>query len=263
LWIFHNKETVIFKISPTCSSKVLIDHFGDDHHGGVLNVDRYGAYKVIAKSGLFILAFCWAHVRQDYLEHAKAYPEQEAWALAWVDKIGNLYHINNQRIQHKPKSKIFHQHDQALKAAIKGMKKDLKKQCADSTLLPSAKKLLGSLDKHWSGLIIFADFPDIPMDNNQAERGLRSSVLGRKNYYGSGAVWSAELAAMMFSIFKTLKLWGVNPHTWLLTYLQECAMHNGVPPHDVEKFLPWSMTSELITLFSKPPMYEHPQESLG
>ncbi len=39
--------------------------FGSEHEGGTLNVDRYSAYKVIAKSGLFILAFCWAHVRGD------------------------------------------------------------------------------------------------------------------------------------------------------------------------------------------------------
>ncbi len=36
---------------------------------------------------------------------------------------------------------------------------------------------------HWQGLTIFVDHPHIPMDNNAAERGLRGSVLGRKNYY--------------------------------------------------------------------------------
>jgi transposase len=60
LWIFHNKETVAFKIHPTRSSAVLAEYFGDDHAGGILNVDRYSAYKAIAKNGLFILAFCWA-----------------------------------------------------------------------------------------------------------------------------------------------------------------------------------------------------------
>ena len=52
------------------------------------------------------------------------------------------------------------------------------------------------------------DHPEIPMDNNTAERGLRRSVVGRKNYYGSGAVWSEELAADLFTIFGTLILWG-------------------------------------------------------
>lgn len=262
LWIFHNKETVVYKMSDTRSSKVLIDHFGESHPGGLLNVDRYGAYKVIAKTGLFILAFCWAHVRRDFLGHAKGYVQQEEWGLSWVKKIGNLYHINNQRIQYQPKSILFRQHDKNLKAAVKDMKEELEKQLADDTVLPSAKKILFSLNKHWFGLTVFVDRPDIPMDNNQAERGLRPSVVGRKNYYGSGAIWSAQLAAAMFTVFETLKLWNINPHTWLLTYLQECAMYDGSPPDNIEKFLPWIMSPELRKLFSQPPKYENPDESL-
>jgi hypothetical protein len=69
LWVFHNTETVIYKIEKTRSSKVLLNHFGSEHQGGILNVDRYSAYKVIAKSGLFMLAFCWAHVRRDFLNY--------------------------------------------------------------------------------------------------------------------------------------------------------------------------------------------------
>ena len=258
LWIFHNDETVVYKMHPTRSSKALIEYFGEDHAGGILNVDRYGAYKVIAKAGLFVLAFCWAHVRRDFLEHAKGYVQQETWALAWVELIGNLYHINNQRIQHRQKSKLFHQQDCELKKAVSNMQKKLNKQLADATLLPSAKKLLKSLGKHWDGLTIFVDQPDIPMDNNIAERGLRSSVVGRKNYYGSGAAWSAELAAALFTLFKTLKLWKINVHTWLLTYFYECALLGGAPPEDITKFLPWEMTEEQIKLFAQPPKFENP-----
>jgi len=66
---------------------------------------------------------------------------------------------------------------------------------------------------------------------------------------------------MVFSIFKTLKLWNINPHTWLLAYLQECACLGSQPPDNIEKFLPWAMTPELKNLFSKPPQYEYPEES--
>ena len=39
-----------------------------------------------------------------------------------------------------------------------------------------------------------------PLHNNRAERLLRQAVLLRKNSYGSGAQWSGELAAKLFSI---------------------------------------------------------------
>jgi len=257
LWVFHNAETVVYKIEKTRSSNVLIEHFGSDHSGGILNVDRYSAYKVIAKSGLFILAFCWAHVRRDFLNYSKEYPANEIFGLTWVEKINGLYHLNNQRIQHKPKSKEFCQHDQALKNAIFSMKEMLNQELQKNEVLPSAKKLLVSLDKHWEGLTVFVAEPEIPMDNNTAERSLRNSVIGRKNYYGSGAVWSAELAASLFTIFRTLTLWKLNLHTWLLAYLSECAMSGGAPPENSQHYLPWNMTDKQKQLFSESPRHEH------
>lgn len=256
LWIFHNTETVVYKIEESRSSKVLLDHFGD-HKGGTLNVDRYSAYKVIAKSGLFVLAFCWAHVRRDFLNYSKEYPQNEAFGLGWVERINHLYHINNQRVQHETTTKLFKHYDQELRHALSEMKKTIDEEIKKNKLLPSAQKLLISLNKHWSGLTVFIDHPQIPMDNNIAERGLRGSVVGRKNYYGSGAVWSAELAAALFTLFGTLKLWKLNLHTWLLSYFYECAMLGGKPPEDIQKYLPWKMTQKQKELYSEPPKYEN------
>src|SRR3990167_8510672 len=170
LWIFHNTETVVYKIEKTRSSKVLIEHFGSDHQGGMLNVDRYSAYKVIAKSGLFILSFCWAHVRRDFLNYRKEYPNNEAFGLLFVEKINHLYHLNNQRIQYEAGSKEFDIHHRSLKMATSEMKEAVEQTLKESDLLPSEKKLLVSLNKHWPRLVIFVDHSEIPMDNNTAER---------------------------------------------------------------------------------------------
>ena len=74
---------------------------------------------------------------------------------------------------------------------------------------------------------MFVDQPEVAMDNNAAERALRNPVVGRKNYYGSGSRWSAQLAASLFSIFATLRLNGLNPRLWLRDYLQACARQGG------------------------------------
>jgi hypothetical protein len=55
-------------------------------------------------------------------------------------------------------------------------------------------------------------------------------VVGRKNYYGRGAVWSGRLAALLFSLFQTLRLWGQNPRLWLTAHLQACAESGGRAP---------------------------------
>ena len=258
MWIFQSKESVVYKICPSRSSSVVKEHFGEDHAGGLLSVDRYAAYKAIAKSQSFLLAFCWAHVRRDFLSYAKGYPHNEEWALNWVNDIATLYHINNQRIEFKRKSKQFQRYHQSLSQHIEVMYKKFNTQLKDEKLLPSAKKILKSLHNHWDGLTLFVDEPDIPMDNNTAERGLRHGVLGRNSYYGSGAIWSSIFAAVMFTLFRTMALWDINVHTWLLAYLHECSCHQSAPQLDrVNKFMPWNMTNDGKALYSNPPKYEN------
>jgi transposase len=64
------------------------------------------------------------------------------------------------------------------------------------------------------------------------------------HYYGSAAVWAGELAAMLFSVLATLRLWKINPRVWLMEYLQACATAGGQPPGKREDFLPWKMSEE-------------------
>ena len=69
-----------------------------------------------------------------------------------------------------------------------------------------ARNTFSMIVRHWHGLSLFVELPAIPMDNNSSERALRNPVVGRKNYYGSGACWSGGLAADLFSIFTTLEM---------------------------------------------------------
>ena len=90
------------------------------------------------------------------------------------------------------------------------------------------------------------------MDNNVAERDMRSPVVGRKNFYGSGAQWSGELAATMYSVLQTLKLWGINARTWLAAYLQACADTGAQPPGNIKAFLPWQMDAKRLAQMRAP-----------
>ncbi|HVE73966.1 MAG TPA: transposase [Mycobacteriales bacterium] len=60
-------------------------------------------------------------------------------------------------------------------------------------------------------------------DNNTAERKLRRPIVGRKNFYGSGAVWAAELAGRAWTVTATAEKAGLNPLTYLTSYLEACA----------------------------------------
>ena len=112
---------------------------------------------------------------------------------------------------------------------------------AQPTLAAPAAKVLVSMTVHWSGLTVFVDHPWVPMDNNKAERDMRTPVVGRKNFYGSASQWSGQLAATMYSLFMTLKLYQINARTWLGAYLQACADNGNGAPADINPFLPWAM----------------------
>jgi len=46
-------------------------------------------------------------------------------------------------------------------------------------------KAMGYFLKNYEGLTLFLKNPDLPIDNNPAERQLRSPVVGRKTWYGT------------------------------------------------------------------------------
>lgn len=121
----------------------------------------------------------------------------------------------------------------------------------------ACKKVLTSLQNHWSGLTVFLDHPEVPLDNNAAERAERGPVVARKNYYGSGALWSGRLAAMMFSLLQTLTLWNLCPLRWLTAYLTACAEAGAKPPECATAFLPWNLTAEQKQQWALPSSQSH------
>ena len=65
----------------------------------------------------------------------------------------------------------------------------------------------------WGGLTIFLDDPRVPLDNNAAERALRSVVVGRKNHCGSRSKRGTQVAALFYTLLETAKLSKVDPRT--------------------------------------------------
>jgi transposase len=245
LWVFHSPEAVVFALDAGRAHDVPEEHLGPGREG-ILSVDRYAAYKAMSqvKEGTILLAFCWAHVRRDFLGVARSWPAQEDWALAWVERIGQLYRCNAARLQAANDDPAkFAAKEGQLRQVVQAMAEQTTTELADPQLPSAQRKVLESLREHWDGLTVFVEHPEVPLDNNTAERAERGPVVGRKNYYGSGAVWAGELAAVLFSVLQTLCLWNINPRVWLTAYLQACARSGGQAPAERGSFLPWQMSA--------------------
>ncbi len=263
LWVTQSPSVVYYTLAPSRSGDIPIDYFSalDKHLEQVIVVcDRYSGYKRLARENkVIVLAFCWAHVRRDFLDAAKSWPDFEAWMFSWVEAIGELYALNTRRLAQWDASRdmadqtpTFIRRHQALVQALEQMDERSDEELQKQGQPVVQRDVLRSLRRHWSGLNVFVQYPQVPMDNNTAERRMRNPAMGRKNYYGSGSQWSAALAAMMFSLFQTLLLWKLNPHHWLYSYLTACAENKGQAPPDLSSFLPWEMSEERRQQLGKP-----------
>jgi transposase len=250
MWAFRSEKIVAFVLDPTRAASVPLKAlFGlsvgdaekmrlgecpvdlDEKDMKKLNVDRYSAYKVLAKYGLALLSYCWAHVRRDFIDIQKKFPGNRdlcAWAEEWVVRIAELYRINNERVKYPKGSEPFLQYDTRLRKALGEMKADSEKKHDDD----AQKSATDSMKEHWNGLTLFVEYPELPMDNNLMENGIRPCALGRNNFLGNHSIWGGNLAACMYSLVQTCLLNNINPRDYLLHYFNVCANSRGTMTGD-------------------------------
>jgi len=248
LWVSATVDTCVYILDPSRSASVPQNHL-EGKTEGIISADRYSAYKTLEK---IKIAFCWAHVRRDFLRVRDGYRPLQAWGQSWVERIDELFELNARRLELRALPDAFAAEQQALREALASMAAIRERELTDPALHLAQRKALESLSNHWNGLTIFVDHPEIPMDNNEAERRLRNPVIGRKNYYGSGSIWSGSLSAVLFTIFQTLLINHLDPKEFLLAYFQACAQEGGHPPKDLKVWMPWKLTEEQKTSWRYP-----------
>jgi transposase len=232
IWASETDNTSLFILDPSRSASVP-SRLLADINVGVVSCDRYSSYHPLLESGIQ-LAYCWAHVRRDFLKLRVGFRKHLKFANAWLKLIDELFHVNNIRRNQPSRA-----NESAVKEKLTAMETRYHKQLRMLPKESECRSPLESLAKHWTGLTLFDSMPSIPMDNNAAERALRNLVVGRKNYYGSRSIWSGWLATMLFSLFSTLEKNEVDVPTYLNEYLAECARNKGMPPLDLSKFEVW------------------------
>lgn len=250
LWVVVTKDTVVYILDPFRSAQVPKNHLGENPKG-IISADRYSAYKALLSENLLI-AFCWGHVRRDYVRIHDTRKKLRLWAQEWVNRIDELFHLNNKRLKVLSDKDKFQAADQILRNAMDSFRETYINELKSENLHSIARKALKSLRNHWSGLLIFVDHPEIPMDNNLSERKLREAALARKNYYGCGSQWSGDLTAALFTIFQTARLNHLHPKKYLKAYLEACAENRGKSPDNIDDFLPWNLSEEQKTAWKYP-----------
>jgi transposase len=266
LWVAVTPKAKVYILAPSRGAEVPKKFLGYEPGSCLVDrpflmVDRWPSYKVL--SDWLLLAFCWAHVRRDFLDgQAGAKAEQIRWVQSWIGCIAELYQLNKKRLElgrdlkgtplPPPFTRMdpvrmataeYQQAQQALEKAVEAMKQGWEQALADPKLPARRHTILTRLKEHWQGLTYFVKYPEIPMDNNGSERAIRSGVIGRNNFYGSASLWSGQLMAATMTILQTARMHGVPLRSYLTDYLRACAQNGRQPPEDLERWLPWNYRS--------------------
>ena len=251
LWVSVSNDAVSFHIDPSRSAEAAQKLFGDALLDTVIVCDRYSAYKRLARlrEGKVTLAFCWSHMRRDFVECAAGQVRLTDWCQGWIERIASIYRLNEARLAHydpviKRQTPAFDAAQGALKEALDGLFAEAARELVGLPDEARQGRALRSLLNHREGLSVFVDRPQVPLDNNRAERLLRGPAIGRRLSFGSDSEDGARFTAIMYSVVGTLSMNGIDILSWLDTWLAACAENDRKPPDDLSPWLPWSMSEE-------------------
>ena len=202
---------------------------------GVLQVDGYGGYKVLADRGDVRLAFCWAHVRRRFYELAQAGAAPIATeALA---RIAALYKIEGEIRGRQPEQRhaARQAHSRPLVAALEPWLRGKLALVSQKSKLAEAIRYALS---RWVGLSLFLDDGRVEIDSNVVERSIRPLALTRKNALFAGSDGGAEHWAVIASLIETCKLNSVEPQGYLTDVIARIV--DGHPNSHLDDLLPWA-----------------------
>jgi transposase len=237
-WRGADPPGVVYVYAPDRKAERPIAHLAG--FKGILQVDGYGGYRVLAERGEVQLAFCWSHVRRRFYELAAAGPAPIASEA--LDRIAGLYSIE----------KEIRGHDADERRAVRQDKSrpiidDLEPWLRGKLSLISQKTKLAEAIRYalsrWDGLTRFLSDGRIEIDSNVVERSIRPIALNRKNALFAGSDGGGEHWAVIASLIETCKLNDVDPYGYLADVITKIV--NGHPNSRIDELLPSAYVGEL------------------
>jgi transposase len=222
--IYGDADEMVFHYAASRAHCHVQTFLGD--FKGTLLSDGYEAYAAYARKKKGVIhAQCWSHCRRGFDKAQNSEPTASEEALTL---IGALYRheeiIRDRQLEGDQKLAYRTQHSEPLVRAFWGW---CDNQCHRPDLLPSsllAKALKYAMARQAS-LQVFLSDPDVPIDTNHLERGLRVIPTGKKNWLFCWTEIGAERVAVIQSLLVTCKLQGVDPYTYLVDVLQRISEH--------------------------------------
>ena len=168
--------------------QAVVDEVLGKEFAGVLVSDFYAAYHHYDGPK----QRCWAHL----LHLRVLYPDDRSLAQ-WADAVHQLY---------RQATTFTHPSEPQRRTAQLTLERRI---LDDPSAVPA--RLCRRMEKHIKELFVFVAQPEVPPDNNAAERSLRHLVVSRKVSGGTRSAQGTDTKMTLASIFGTWRAQALNP----------------------------------------------------
>jgi hypothetical protein len=220
LWCFTTPQLTFYMID-RCRGSPTLKKFFQREFAGVLVTDFWGAYNAVVCAHK---QKCLPHLLRDLKRTTHYHHPGGDWP-AFAKKLKRL--IRDALRLSKRRSKLARKRFVRRCARLKQRLHALLQQPWEQK---HARRLVKRLRRHEAELFTFLEHPEVPSDNNHAERMLRPAVLVRKNSYANGSAAGADTQAVLMSIFRTLKQRGHHPVATTVSALRTYLKTGQLPP---------------------------------
>ena len=201
---------------------------------GWMHADGYAGFEDLYRSGRVREVACMAHIRRKFVDVQRS--QGSAIAEAAIKRIAQLYAVENEA-RGKPPDERARIRQAKAKPILDELEIWLGAQlCKISGKTPLAGAIRYAITRlKW--LRPYIDHGVLELDNNTAERAMRSIAVGRKNWLFAGSEGGGRSTAIAYTLIETAKLNGVDPQAWLTDVLGRIAGHK---INRIEELLPWN-----------------------
>ena len=218
LWCFANTRVCYYLID-RCRGSPALQKFFTDVFEGVLITDFWAPYESVCAADR---QYCLVHLLRE-LEKVDLRNDSAQWR-AFAKKLRRLLR-DGMRLRKRPDFVPG-----KFQSRVDRLNARLAKLAAEEHLDADTRRLTKRLGKYAEFIFTFLDYADVPFENNFAERQIRPAVILRKNSQSNRSEQGAATQAILMSVYRTLKLRGLNPTNVITDALRTYIATGQLPP---------------------------------
>jgi transposase len=212
-WYFGSEKVSLHLFRETRSASVVREVLGTEQLGGVLVVDRYNGYNRVPTS----IQYCYAHLLREMKDLEQEFESNEE--VKNYTLLMKLYLTDAMQLRKRglPEAEYLREAEK--------IKLKIEELSGRQAKHPAVRRWQDFFVEKQHRLFGWCKSPQIPAENNYAEREIRKIVIARKMSYGSQSTEGAKSRETWTSILQTLKKREENPRDKLVEVLNNLS-HN-------------------------------------